>query len=146
MNQLLVIAERVYYSITDEHRLVQNVTQWCKQEKCWETIKAMTISPVDGFEKLLVGYEETESIRREARQIRKIENTIDDQKAVLDLGEQYWINLDVWLRKYPLANSYETAALHKAMKISQGQFPNERQCKLLMGLRERAVGEGFPPK
>ena len=146
MNQLLVIAERVYYSITDEHRLVQNVTQWCKQEKCWETIKAMTISPVDGFEKLLVGYEETESIRREARQIRKIENTIDDQKAVLDLGEQYWINLDVWLRKYPLANSYENEALHKVMKISQGQFPNERQCKLLMGLRERAVGEGFPPK
>lgn len=146
MNQLLVIAERVYYSITDEHRLVQNVTQWCKQEKCWETIKTMNVSPVDGFEKLLVGYEETESIRREARQIRKIENTIDDQKAVLDLGEQYWINLDVWLRKYPLANRYETVALHKAMKISRGQFPNDRQCKLLMGLRERAVGEGFPPK
>ncbi|MBR7007516.1 MAG: AIPR family protein [Ruminococcus sp.] len=146
MNQLLVIAEKVYYAITADDRPVQNVTQWCKQAACWDKIKELKISPVENFQTLLQGYEETETIKREARQLRKIENTIDDQKMVLELGEPYWIQLEAWLRSHPLANSFELSALRSAVKISQGYFPNERQCKSLMELRKKAVGEGFPSK
>lgn len=144
MQQLTVMAEQVYYSITDENRGVQNVTQWCKQAACWEMVKTIGVTLVSGFETLLQGREEAAAEKKEARAIRKIENGIDDQKQVLDLGEEYWKQLESWLKSHRLATATEQKALIYATSMSKGQFPDERQCKSLIKLRERSVQEGFP--
>ena len=144
MQQLTTMAEQVYYCITDENRAVQNVTQWCKQAACWEVVKTIKVEPVTGFESLLQGHEEAVAEKREAREIRKIENTIDDQKQVFDLGEEYWKRLEIWLRSHPLAIATEQKALKYATSMSRGLFPDDRQCKSLIKLRERAIQEGFP--
>ena len=144
MQQLTVMAEQVYYCITSENRGVQNVTQWCKQAACWETVKSLDVTLVPGFESLLQGREEAAAEKKEARAVRKIENGIDDQKQVFDLGEEYWKQLEIWLRSHRLATATEQKALKYASSMSQGMFPDERQCKSLIKLRERAVQEGFP--
>ena len=146
LQQMAIITEQVYHSITSDTRLVENVTQWCKQEACWAEVKNLNVLPVQGFEYALSGGEERKAVLREAREIRKIENTIDTQKAVLDLGEEYWRKLSEWLKRKPLATDAELRALKIACKIMQGFFPDERQCKSLMNLREKAVENGFPPK
>lgn len=144
LQQLTVMAEQVYYCITAEDRRVQNVTQWCKQLVCWETVKTINVMPVAGFESLLQGREAIAAERKEARAVRKIENTIDDQKQVFELGENYWKRLEIWLRSHPFATATEQKALKYAVAMSRGMFPDERQCKSLIKLRERAVQEGFP--
>lgn len=92
------------------------------------------------------GYEEEKNTKREARELRKIENTIDSQKSVLELGEEYWKQLNIWIKQHNLATAAEAKALSIAIKMSMGYFPDDRQCKSLLSLREKAVGEGFPPK
>ncbi len=144
MQQLTMMAEQVYLCITSENRKVQNVTQWCKQEACWESVKKIPVSPVAGFASLLQGKSEEIAAKREARNIRKIENSIDNQKLVLELGENYWKSLDVWLRSHRLAMASEQRALKYASTMSLGNFPDEKQCRSLIKLRERAVAEGFP--
>lgn len=144
LQQLTVLAEQVYYCITADNRGVQNVTQWCKQVACWETVKMINVVPVAGFESLLQGREVIAAERKEARTVRKIENTIDDQKQVFELGEEYWKRLEIWLRSHPLATAAEQKALKFATAMSRGMFPDDRQCKSLIKLRERAVQEGFP--
>ena len=144
LQQLTVLAEQVYYCITADNRGVQNVTQWCKQVACWETVKMINVVPVAGFESLLQGREVIAAERKEARTVRKIENTIDDQKQVFELGEEYWKRLEIWLRSHPLATVAEQKALKFATAMSRGMFPDDRQCKSLIKLRERAVQEGFP--
>lgn len=144
MQQLTTMAEQVYYCITDENRAVQNVTQWCKQAACWEVVKTIKVEPVTGFESLLQGHEEAVAEKRKAREIRKIEDTIDNQKQVFDLGEEYWKRLEIWLRSHPLAIATEQKALKYATSMSRGLFPDDRQCKSLIKLRERAIQEGFP--
>lgn len=146
LKQMLVITEKVYRTITADDRKVENVTQWCKQEACWESVKRIQIEPVPHFESVLSGNEEQKAVQQEARALRKIENTIDTQKAVLDLGEDYWVRLDTWLKSHPLADMFELSALRIALKMSQGFFPSDRQCKSLMNLRDRAIEEGFPKK
>lgn len=146
LEQMAVIAERVYYSITADSRPIENVTQWCKQLGCWEAVKKLSMSPVCGLETLLSGYEEQAAARKEARAQRRIDNTIDTQTKVLELGEEYWKKLDVWLKVHRLATEAENRALRCAVKISSGYFPDERQCKSLINLREKAVREGFPQK
>ena len=144
MQQLTIMAEQVYCCITSEDRLVQNVTQWCKQAACWERVKSLEAIPVPGFETLLKGREEVVAVRREARQIRRIENTIDDQTEVFNLGEEYWKKLELWLRSHRIATGVELKALRYATSMSSGLFPDDRQCKNLIKLRERAIQEGFP--
>ena len=144
MQQLTIMAEQVYNCITDENRPVQNVTQWCKQLACWETVKSIKVEPVQGFTSVLQGRDEVIAAQKEARDIRKIENTIDDQKTVLDLGEEYWKQLEVWLRSHRIATAIELKGLKYAMTMSKGNFPDERQCKNLLKLRDRAIQEGFP--
>ena len=39
MQQLTILAEKVYAAITSHLGQVQNVTQWCKQAACWESVK-----------------------------------------------------------------------------------------------------------
>lgn len=146
ITQMMIIAEKVYYSITADDRPVENVTQWCKQVTCWEKIKSMNITPVHGLNSILQGYEEENNTKREARELRKIENTIDSQKQVLELGEEYWKQLSLWIQKHNLATVTEAKALKIAIKMSMGYFPDDWQCKNLLTLREKAIGEGFPPK
>ena len=67
-------------------------------------------------------------------------------KYVFELGEAYWKQMDLWLRSHRLATAAETKALSYATKISAGFFPDEKQSKNLMKLREKAIAEGFPPK
>lgn len=146
MQQLMVLAEKVYNTITEHPRPVENVTQWCKQEACWDRVKAITCDPVPNFESLLCGKERISEIKKEARQERKIDNDIDMMTQVLNLGENYWKQMELWLRSHRLATASETKALSYATKISAGFFPDERQSKSLMKLREKAIAEGFPPK
>ena len=146
MQQMAIISESVYHAITSDKRLVENVTQWCKQEQCWKDVKQLEVYPVSNFESLLSGSEERKAVVREAKEIRRIENSIDTQKAVFELGEDYWKRLSEWLKKHPLATDAELRALRIAVRMMQGYFPDERQCKSLMNLRDKAVEEGFPKK
>lgn len=146
MQQLTILAEKVYAAITSPSRPVENVTQWCKQVACWDAVKQISCDPVRNFETLLQGQEERAVIKREARRERRFENEIDNMKFVLELGEAYWKQMELWLRSHRLATAAESKALTYATKISSGFFPDEKQSKSLMKLREKAIAEGFPPK
>ena len=146
MQQLTILAEKVYNSITSKTRPIENVTQWCKQVACWERVKQIDCELVNGFEGLMCGREEASNIKKEARRERKIDNEIENMKFVLELGEQYWKRMESWLKVNRIATATESKALGYATKISAGFFPDEKQSKSLMKLRDKAIAEGFPPK
>jgi len=144
--QMEAITEQVYCCITSDSRPVENVTQWCKQAACWDRVKELPIKPVSGFESALLDRSEKAQIAKDARKIRKLENTIDAQTTVLELGELYWKKLKQWLQTHHLASEPEQRALWPATRMSAGMFPDENQCKSLLNLREKAVSEGFPER
>ena len=54
--------------------------------------------------------------------------------------------MESWLKVNRIATATESKALGYATKISAGFFPDEKQSKSLMKLRDKAIAEGFPPK
>ena len=146
MQQLTILAEKVYAAITSPSRPVQNVTQWCKQAACWESVKQISCDPVSNLETLLQGHDELSIVKREARKERRLDDEIDNMKFVFELGEKYWKQMELWLRSHRIATAAESKALTYATKISSGFFPDEKQSKSLMKLRGKAIAEGFPPK
>ncbi len=41
-HSLVALSEKVYFKITDASRSVENVTQWCKREDCWNSIQLIS--------------------------------------------------------------------------------------------------------
>lgn len=39
---LVALSEKVYFKLTDASRSVENVTQWCKREDCWNSIQCIS--------------------------------------------------------------------------------------------------------
>ncbi|WP_413741666.1 AIPR family protein [Sodalis sp. RH15] len=39
---LIELSEQVYARLTDPHRSVENVTQWCKREDCWNSVQSIS--------------------------------------------------------------------------------------------------------
>ena len=146
LKQMAEIAEAVYEAITDSDRPIENVTQWCKQTACWENVKRIEVYPVDDFESVLSGNEERAAIKKAARELRKTDNTVDWQTTVLELGEEYWKQLEAWVKPRKIATDAELRALKPATKISLGYFPDDRQAKSILRLREKAVNMGFQEK
>ncbi|NLB82593.1 MAG: AIPR family protein, partial [Clostridiaceae bacterium] len=50
---LVPLSKIVYNAITDPNRPVENVTQWCKKPKCWESVKDSYLTLDSDLEKFL---------------------------------------------------------------------------------------------
>lgn len=140
--QLLVLANAVHDSITDPTRGQANVTQWCKQEACWNRIKALKISLVDLDSSVLVSKEDARSEKEGARKERKIDAGIEAQTEVLGLEADFWQRLQRFALQRGLASPNDQAALKIACRIPQ-TIPNPLQSQWLLALLERAKVEGF---
>ena len=146
------ISKRVYHAITDSSRPVENVTQWCKRDRCWtmieETFKGYTIS-----EKLISPYLEKESkiksLEDDAKKTEKLDNEIDLLSLVASREK---------LTKWPLLERFisdhkteispsndESIALAAVIKMWQGRGCNlvPTQCKCVLGLWDKAIAYGW---
>ncbi|MBP2850393.1 AIPR family protein [Dickeya oryzae] len=50
---LTELSEKVYYKLTDHSRSVENVTQWCKREDCWNSVQSISYNISDQIENCL---------------------------------------------------------------------------------------------
>ena len=74
--------------------------------------------PVSNLETLLQGHDELSIVKREARKERKLDDEIDNMKFVFELGEEYWKQMELWLRSHRIATATESKALTYAQRIS----------------------------
>ena len=64
---LLVLAELVFLKITDPHRKVINVTQWCKRLECWEDVQIVKLQLPEALESCLITSDEEKAAQRAAK-------------------------------------------------------------------------------
>ncbi|MEI7105876.1 AIPR family protein [Pectobacterium versatile] len=51
---LTELAEKVYFKLTDPSRSVENVTQWCKREDCWNSVQSISYKLPNEIENCLI--------------------------------------------------------------------------------------------
>lgn len=163
---LLRIAEAVLRELTRSDRDVENVTQWCKRQKCWDCVQALNIPlvcedeeavkyvwddldsvPVAKpkeitFEDCLISPEEQKNIRKIANRNQKKQQGIDAQQEVYQLSASYWQALMAFVMTNRLATLQDKKALDVAVLIPE-RMPNAMQSKRLIELKKRAVEAGF---
>ena len=141
-NTLIDLSEKVSYKITDPSRRVINVTQWCKRNECWESVKNVDYSLSKGIENYMMTMDEVKIAEKSAKKEQRITNDINAQVKVVKYLAEDWKRLSEFAVNNHLVGSADIAALSIACKIPS-KIPNSVQSKKLLDLLDRAVQEGF---
>lgn len=142
--QIVVTSKEVYDYITSEDRKVLNVTQWCKQELCWQYAlrRKWTINK----ELLLTLVPKSDGIQEneEAKQEQKSNEDIVDSKIIIELGSTYWKRMLAWGKDKHIMTSLEADFIRMAAELeTTGRMPSERQGKKIIKIKKRMEMEGF---
>lgn len=140
---LAEITEAVYEEITNPPSGIANITQWCKKEGCWESVKKLDLD-LAVSEKLLIDKEEVKYKKIEDKKDKKIESGIEMQVFVIGKDRETWNHIYEHYHKYGVGSAVSATQLDMLHKMSLGQItlPSEKQSKILYQLYEKAVAEG----
>lgn len=142
-NELVRITKFVFETITDPNRGTINVTQWCKRDACWETVKKCPLKLSSEMQKVLLSKEDTKTAEKEARQDQKLISDVEAQAKVLELGADFWKKVNDFLKMKKLKLSPDQAkGMTYALRIPT-QFPSAYQSVQLLSLLEIAESNGF---
>ena len=142
-NELVKITKYVFDSITDPKRATINVTQWCKRDACWESVRKCSIRLSPNIQKYLVSKEENKTAEKEAKSEQKMISDMQAQSEVIRLGADYWKLVEAFVNsKKVSASPDQLKALSYAIKIPK-QIPSAYQSLQLMKLLEEAKANGF---
>lgn len=143
--QMSILCDEVYEYITEPSRMVENVTEWCKRELCWERAQDRKWLIQDTFIKTLIPVSEIKDIQKDAKTGRKIANEVDNLKYIISAGESYWNQVYEWGKERKLLTDMEDSLLKMAKNISiTGKLPSDRQAKVIIRTRDKLIEDGMP--
>ena len=143
--QIRVLCTQVYEFITREDRLTENVTQWCKQARCWELAQRQDWNILPTFLRTLIEAEQIKSEEKTAKEERKVEAEIDALKFIMGAGRDYWENVYSWGADRKLLSEMDSSILKLVINMNvTGRIPSVKQAKVVLKTRERLIAEGMP--
>lgn len=149
---LLKIAQLVYFSITSEDREVENVTQWCKRDRCWQVIKEQLKHYPLSREAVMPYLEKNDVLKSKesaAKHDQKVDNEIDMLTLVASPDKAFkWPKLQTYVdgnMRELSPSPDELRALKGVTRMCQGKTSNQTnfQCKLALGLWQKAIDNGW---
>jgi hypothetical protein len=140
---LTVAATCVHDVIIDPPSTLRNVTEWAKQQACWNRTAELSVAwPVDWKEELLTKEEEGDQ-RRTAVSEQRVLNGIEAQTAVYQAGAQAWAQVLEWGNARHLLTSKDSGILEVCAAMPE-KLPSEKQSVAALTILRRLEGEGYP--
>jgi len=140
---LSISSKAVHDIIVDTPTGVRNVTEWAKQQACWNRVLNLDIGWPGSLDDGLLGKQESADLRRGARKDQRILSGIEIQTAVVDAGPQFWTAVKKWAQEAGWLSPREVGVLDVAISLPT-RVPSEAQAKVLMDALERYQEEGCP--
>lgn len=141
--QLIPIFKAVFNVLTAQDRVIQNVTEWSKNNACWDRIKTVSVSLHPNILDLLIDKGEALYQAKSARKEQKMVSGIEAQMFVAEKGQQYWSAIQVWGKEKNLLTPDELRILSLAGIMSGSKMPNEVQSRKLQAVRDKVLAEGY---
>lgn len=125
----------------------RNISEWAKQERCWQAVKACEPAWDPRWLKEL---QTNEAVRDEIEAAKKDQHEltgIEYQTAVVNAGSSFWLDVINWLRtRRDLVSEKELGVLRTATRIDNGTIPSDKQSAVLVQMMERLEKSGCPYK
>lgn len=139
---LAELSECVYEKLTDPKRGIENVTQWCKREGCWNSVQSIEYKLPSEIEDCLVGQDAMRTVVKAAKADRRIEMDADAMTRVVEIRPDQWRSAMDFAMSKRMITPEEHSALRIACQLP-AKVPTPAQSKKLIVLLERLYKEGF---
>ena len=142
---LLISANMVHDIITDLPPNIRNrnVTEWAKQQACWNRVQKQTVTWPSDFILSLIGNDEFAEQRRAGVKVQKQLNGIEAQTNVVEAGGEFWTRVKHWGESENLLTFKEASILEIAAKVPQ-KIPTEKQSLVAISALRSLQAEGCP--
>ncbi len=141
-NILEELSEKVYFKLTDENRDIENVTQWCKREKCWDGVQTILYTLPSEIESYLISGDEMKVAVREAKYDQRIVSDVEIMTRIVEIEPAKWQEILDFASTRRLVSPDEMIALRIARQMPM-KMPTPFQCKKLISVLDRLYEEGF---
>ena len=132
----------MFYTITDPKRSIINVTQWCKKQDCWDSVKKIVYILPKEIEICLTDNSTAKAAERQAKKDQRMTNDINSEVEVVKYPADFWKRLTKFVVEHHLIDLRDQKALTIACSIPE-RIPNAVQSKRLLAILEKAKDEGF---
>ena len=136
----------VFEHITAEDRPIKNVTEWCKKEQCWITLKAKKYELSEKITEILLTKDEQKQAKANGRKDQVLVSGIQVQAEVVKKGQEYWENALRWGKDRKILTAVDVSFLSSATKMNFGRIPSEKQCQRIVNIEAKLLDEGFNGK
>ena len=139
---LLLAAEEAHKVITQPASGMRNLSEWAKQQACWNALEARKLDYDKEFERCLTLKEVAKRNEREAKKRRREISGIEAQSLAVRLGADFWNKV----REQGNAERNLTTKDNQILKVCASlprQIPSEKQSEyaiiVLARLKEQGV-------
>ena len=136
-----VAAKAVNDVIADAPDSMRNVTEWAKQEACWNRVKQMDVEWPEALKGDLISSEDLTDERRTAVMDQRMLNGIEAQTIVFQTGSDFWSDVKEWGLSKGLLSPDDTGILDVARSVPD-RVPSERQSIRAIEVLRRLHEEG----
>jgi len=138
---LTTSAEAVHEVIVNPPASMRNVTEWAKQQACWNRVTNLRIEwPAAWLGELLTDKEQREN-ERAGKKDQRLLNGIQAQTAVVTAGGRAWREIRAWGEEKKILSPKELEILRVCASMPK-VIPTEKQCMVAIEALGRLHREG----
>ena len=138
---LRVAAKAVHDVIVDSPDSMRNVTEWAKQEACWNRVKMLDVEWPEALKAEILSSDDLTDAKRAAVRDQRTLNGIEAQTIVVQTGSDFWNDVKAWGLSKGLLSPDDTGILDVAKSVPD-RIPSEQQSLRVVEILRRLHEEG----
>ena len=138
---LAVGAEAVHAVIVDSPESMRNVTEWAKQQACWDRVTRLNVAWPVALEAELLSSADRTDAKRTAVKDQRMLNGIEAQTVVVQAGADFWSAVKAWDASKSLLSPDDVGILDVAASVP-AKVPSEKQSLRAIEILRRLHEEG----
>ncbi|WP_374371826.1 AIPR family protein [Tabrizicola sp.] len=139
---LLLAAAEAHDVITHPPTGVRNMSEWAKNQACWNGLKGRALKYDDGFEGCLTLVDTAKAAKRDEKAKKTMTEGINTQSEVVTLGALFWSEALAWGRERRLVTPKDMQILEICASMPR-RIPSDLQARHAMDALGRLRDQGF---
>ncbi|MTH60033.1 AIPR family protein [Paracoccus litorisediminis] len=139
---LLLAAAEAHDVITHPPTGIRNMSEWAKQQACWNGIKGRTLSYDEDFETCLTLAESARTTKRDEKAKKAMTDGINAQSEVVMLGADFWKQALTWGRDRKRLTPKDQQILDVCASMPR-RLPSDLQSRHALEALNRMRDQGF---
>jgi len=139
---LLLAAAEAHDVVTHPPAGVRNMSEWAKQQACWNGMKGRTLNYDEDFETCLTLAETARTAKRDEKAKRALTEGINAQSEVVTLGADFWKEVLTWGRERKRLTPKDQQILDVCASMPR-RLPSDLQSRHALDALGRMRDQGF---